>query len=125
MKHLKPIFKNKEVNYFLKNKIKVTLVSCCIAFMTLTSCGANDDDSIACGNGTWVQSVQTELNTWLTATQAYGSDPTSANCQNYKSTGQAYLNALDKIKTCVPVVNLAEFEKALLEAKEALEKTSC
>ncbi|MEE9408383.1 MAG: hypothetical protein V3V28_09935 [Polaribacter sp.] len=116
MKHLKTIF---------KNKVKVTLVSCCIAFMTLTSCGVNDDETLDCANGTWVQSVQTELNAWLSAAQVYGSAPTSANCQSYKTSGQAYLNALEKIKTCVPTVSLEEFEKALLEAKEALEETSC
>ena len=127
MKYLKTKLENRKVIPFFKSKIKLTTVSCCIAFMALTSCGGSDDGPAKadCANGAWIQSVETELNSWVAATQAYGADATSENCQKYKSAGQAYINALDKIKECVPTISIANFEEALEEAKESLSEIPC
>jgi hypothetical protein len=125
MKTLKSNFKKKVIPFFAI-KVKLTLLSSCIAIMTLTSCGA-DDDSIAadCGIGLWTLSVQSELNNWLTASQAYAQDPTPMKCQNNKAAGQAYINALEGIKACVPNLGLADFEQALEEAKVEINAISC
>ncbi len=127
MKYSKTNLKNKKVISFFSNKAKLTMVSCCIAFMSFTSCGGNDDESalVDCGSGLWTLSVQTELTAWVTATQTYASDPTPANCQGQKNAGQAYIESLDKIKKCVPSGSLANFNKALEEAKTEINALSC
>ncbi len=127
MKYSKANLKNKKVISFFSNKAKLTMVSCCIVLTALTSCSSNDDEPALadCGNGLWTLSVQTELKAWTTAIQAYSTDPTPANCQKYKSTGQAYINALDKIKQCVPAGSLTDFEQSLKEAKTEINALSC
>jgi hypothetical protein len=125
MKNLKTNLKNRKAISFLKNKIKRTIVSCSIAFIALTSCSSNDDAIGNCDNGTWIQTVQNELTAFSKATQAYAINSTPENCNNYKSAVLAYINALDKIKTCVATVNLVDFEKALKDAKEGLNNISC
>ncbi len=112
----------------MKNRITTSkfLISCFIIFIGFTSCSK---DSILnpdrCLNGSWIQEVEKELNAWVAATNTYGEDPTKANCEKYKSAGVDYLNALDKIKKCVPSVSLSEFNQAINEAKQELNTTSC
>ncbi len=120
-------FQNKTVISFLSNSVKLIIACCCIAFMSLTSCGGSDDGpaKVDCANGLWTQSVQTEFSAWSAATQAYGSNPTPENCQKYKSAGQAYINALDSIKKCVPTGSIADFEESLEEAKTEINAIPC
>ena len=120
MKYLK----NSKVISFLSNKVKLTVIGCCIV---LISCSSNDDEPavVNCGSGAWTQSVQTELNNWLTAIQVYGETPTIANCENYKTAILAYINALDKIKDCVPTESLLNFEQAIEEANLEIATIDC
>ena len=104
-----------------------TLFNCSIGILLLfTSCSSNDGlINTSCGNGTWLESVQTELNTWVNAIQTYSADPSPANCQNYKSAAQAYINELNNIKDCVPSISLLDFEDALEEALVELNALHC
>ena len=106
--------------------VKLIITICSLAFMSLTSCSGDDGPGkAACASGLWIQSVQAELNAWTAAAEAYGSDPTTENCQKYKSTGQDYISALDSVKDCVPSQSLADFEGALDEAKTEINNISC
>jgi len=125
METLKANFEKRAIPSFT-TKVKLTLISSCIAFVALTSCGGDDDSGAAnCGNGLWTLSVRSELNNWFSAAQAYAGDQTTINCQNNKSAGQAYIKALEGIKACVPNLSLADFEQALEEAKIEINAISC
>jgi len=125
MTHLK--LKTKRVNTYTNNSLKRLCVTCCIAVVILTSCGGSDDGlgQSDCTNALWVKSIQTELNAWTTAAQTNVSDPSPENCQKYKSTGQDYINALDRIKDCVPNQSLADFEDSLEEARTEINNIPC
>jgi len=125
MTHLKLKTKHKNMNF--NNSLKLTKVVFFITLLVLTSCGGSDD-SLAqadCAGGLWTQSIQTELNAWSAAIQAYSANPSSSNCQKYKSTGQDYINALDRVKACVPNQSLNEFENSLKEARTQISDISC
>ncbi len=58
-----------------------------------------------CLTGAWILNVEKELNAWSAASTMYGEDPSKANCENYKSTGQAYLMHWTKLKSvCLALV---------------------
>ena len=126
MKTLKTNLKNKNSMSFFANKVKQTLISSCVVFILLTSCGSDDSSSdVNCSNGLWTQSVQTELNAWIEASQTYAQDQTTVNCQNNKSAGQAYISALEKIKKCVPNTSLVDFDEAIDEARVEINAITC
>jgi len=78
-----------------------------------------------CLSGAWILNVEKELNAWSAASTAYGEDPSKANCENYKNTGQAYLNALDKTKKCIPGTSLSDYNKSIEDAKKELSEIVC
>lgn len=119
--------KGRKVISYLSNNQKLSSIAYCVVLMVLISCGGSDDGPAKadCVNGLWVQSIQSELSAWSAATQAYGTDPTTENCQKYKSTGQDYIKALDRIKACVPNQGLADFEESLEEAKTEINEIPC
>ena len=80
---------------------------------------------VSCLNGSWIQDVSSDLEKWSAAANAYGEDPTVENCNSYKSAINGYLNALDKIKKCVPGGSLSDFNGSLDEAKEELSQIDC
>jgi len=116
------------VSKTLKNIFSKTRIILLLLTVTLISCSSDDDDDSTtadCGNGAWTLSVQSELNAWIAAGQAFGADPSLANCNSYKSAGLAYIDALDEIRECVPNVSLADFNEALDEANAEIDAISC
>ena len=109
------------------NKVKLTILGSCVMLMTLTNCGGSDDgvSDVNCGDGSWLLTVESEAIAWLAATQVYAQDPTIENCQNNKSTAQAYLDILESTRSCVPNADLADFQDALDEARENLNDIIC
>lgn len=106
----------------VKNSIFKTAVS--LLFLLLfVNC--SKDGGASCLNGSWIQEVSSELETWLAATAKFGEEPTVENCTSYKSAINGYLNALDRIKECVPTVSLADFNGSLDEAKQELSELDC
>jgi len=98
------------------------------ALFLFANCSGNDDEpnnGVSCFNGTWIQEVSSELTDWTSAIQLYGQDPSEENCNNYTNSLIAYIDALDRIKECVPTVNLAEFNEAIEESREELSNFDC
>ncbi|MEE9363497.1 MAG: hypothetical protein V3U92_12945 [Cellulophaga sp.] len=107
------------------NKI---LIGSCVILFSFTNCSKNEDntkDNIECFGGTWIQEIAAELSVWTTSAQEYSTDPSKANCDSYKSAVTNYLNALDKIKKCVPTISLDDFNKSIEEAKVELTDIGC
>lgn len=80
---------------------------------------------LGCANANWVQEISNELEPWSSASSEYATDPTKANCDKYKSTGKKYLEALSKVKKCVPGGSLKEFNQSIADAKAELDETDC
>ena len=124
MKNLKKTNPHSKAYHYAINKIKVLPIACFAVFMVFTAC-STDDILGGCGNLNWIQEVEKELNTWVNASNTYSNDPTTANCNNYKSAGNDYLNSLEKIKKCVPGTSKKEFDQAIQEAKTSLDQSNC
>ena len=112
----------------MKNsRLKTTIYLSVI--LLFANCSGNDDNEIdnntSCFNGTWIQEVSSELTDWTSAIQLYGQDPSEENCNNYTNTLIAYIDALDRIKECVPTVSLAEFNEAIEETRQELSNFDC
>ncbi|TLP74276.1 hypothetical protein [Maribacter sp. ACAM166] len=101
------------------------LVLSLFTLVLLTNCSKDDDNGTSCLKGSWVQEVSSELEVWLAAASSYGENPTLENCTSYKSAINGYLNALDRIKKCVPTESLNEFNASIEEGKESLSKIDC
>lgn len=109
-------------------KTSKILMSCAIVFIGFTSCGKDDNGNVLngeCFGGTWIQEISNEATAWATAGTEYSENATFANCQKYYSAGIDYLDALDRIKECVPATSLSDFDKSIEEAKEELAANNC
>lgn len=112
--------KNLSKTKIMKN-IKSVLV-CSVVFFAFTSCSKNP---IKCFGGSWIQELSSELTDWTTAAQEYSDNPTMENCNTYKSSVNDYLDAIDKIKNCVPTASLGDLNGSIDEAKQELNEIDC
>ena len=108
-------------------KTSKILMSCAIIILTGFSSCSIEDDVISgdCFGGTWIQELSVELQTWTATAQAYSDEPTKENCNRYKSAIANYLDALERIKKCVPVISKGDFDESLKEAKLELNEIEC
>ena len=104
-------------------KIIKNILGCSILFFALTSC--SKDSPINCFGGSWAQELSSELTDWTTAAQAYSENPTTENCNSYKSSISSYISAIDKLTDCIPTVSQQDFNMAVDEAKEELNEIDC
>ncbi|MEL6718659.1 MAG: hypothetical protein AAFO82_08590 [Bacteroidota bacterium] len=65
-----------------------------------TSC---DEDSNCADNFNFATEVADELTALNDAALAYGQDPTAENCNAYKASATAYLDALEDLKSCAEI----------------------
>ncbi|OWW26951.1 hypothetical protein B4Q04_04550 [Zobellia sp. OII3] len=96
-----------------------------IAFM----CSCSKDNPVnplgGCASGVWSQNILDETAALSAAGQAYSENPTAENCNKYKAAAIDYFNALKGWADCVPGTNKAEYDKAIKEAKENVDKDGC
>lgn len=93
------------------------------AILFFTNC--SKDNPTSCLNGSWIQVVASDLEILTTAAAIFGDEPTAQNCNSYKSAIDTYLDALNKIKECVPQSTIGDFNGSLEEATEALSEIDC
>lgn len=104
----------------VKNLFMVT------ALLVLSSCSNDDNGSIGdCSEEFWTQRVQDEATAFFNAANAFSEDPSVANCNALKATGNAYIDALEDARPCVPNSELNEFEMGLDDARESINETLC
>lgn len=108
-------------------EVKIFFIGSLIILAGIVGCSKKNDttNSLKCGTGLWTQWVESETSGFTAAIIAYGSNPTQANCENYKKAGNAYLDALSKVKDCVPAASLPDYKDAIEEARKSLSEISC
>jgi hypothetical protein len=101
----------------MKSKLFLFITICILG---LASCG-KDDPKPSCSTA-YGSELQVELNAVISAGQAYGNDPSTANCTSYKAAYQAYINKLKPYGNCsaLTVQQRADFEATLEEAENDL-----
>jgi hypothetical protein len=97
-----------------------------VSFIGLGSCKKKETDPDICGTN-WAVSVSTKATALYTAALAYGTSPTVANCNAYKSATQAYITALQPFQNCSAwtTQQKSEFQTALSEAQAELNDLHC
>ncbi len=96
------------------------------ACMTFSSCDKDGDgNNNTCAN--WAADTQDETNAVTAAAQAYGANPTTANCNAFKDAYQSYIDAMEGHRNCAGLAGQAraDWEAALNAAQTSLNNMSC
>ncbi len=103
----------KHVSYFL-----FVLIFCLTG---LNSCTKKTDNITACSVA-WATDLQDEITALSNAGVVYANDPSTENCNAYKATYQAYINALEPYGNCSALTgqSRAAFDQALQDARDSL-----
>jgi len=65
-----------------------------------TGCSKDGSTPSGCDANLFNQSINPKLTAWQDAATAYGNDQSIANCEAYKSTGQAFLESIRSYENC-------------------------
>ena len=73
-------------NYFII-KTRALSIACFTVFVALTACSKDDDASSVgdCGDFNWAQKAEKQIFAWSNAATAYSEEPTTVNCNKYKT----------------------------------------
>ena len=106
-------------------KIKLLFFFLAVASIGLVSCGGDDD--VDC-TGTVNLSVElsAEIDAVTNAGIAYGTNPTTENCEDYVNALEDYLDALSAWESCANEAGvLDEFQQDLADAQAAIDDIEC
>lgn len=100
-----------------------------LAFTLLsTSCGGDDDGNIGpafCTEQAFNQAVADAVAELNNAAQIYAADPTTANCEVYRSAASDYLDEVRRFENCATISERQEFRDSLDEAQESVDMIIC
>jgi len=87
--------------------------------LLVTSCSKDGDGGLAPCSVAWATDLQGELTAVISAGQAFGTDPSDANCNAYKSAYQDYINALKPYGNCATLTGQSrtDWQEAVAEAE--------
>lgn len=115
-----------------KNTMKTLKILSLIFFVGLlaTSCGGDDDDNnsnVDCNSAVSITaSFQAETEAWTNALQAYSNDPSTANCNAYKTAYLEWLNAVRALESCYNEAGLGvEWQQSIDDAEAAINALVC
>lgn len=116
--------KKSKKNPFKQKTRIVIIANILVVFTGLLSCN-NDDglNSNSCEN--WSENFLSQSEAYSMASAAYSNDPSVSNCNNLKAEGLNYVNALEGILSCVPTVNLSEYNQDIKDLKAEINSTNC
>ena len=106
----------------MKNLFSTSLFA--LLCLLLTCCGKDANSPGSCNAALFSDEVNPALAEWQDAATAFGSDPTPANCAEYKSKGRAWLDAISGYENC-SLIYSASLREAVEEAKAELEAEPC
>lgn len=97
-----------------------------LSFVGLGSCKKEEKEPDYCSTA-WATQIQDELNTAIGAAITYSTNPTTANCNSYKTAMQAYIDALKPFSKCTgwTAEDKADFDESLADAEDELANTNC
>jgi hypothetical protein len=95
-----------------------------LSFVCLGSCKKEEKD--VCGTN-FYSALSAQVTTMTNAAIAYGFTPTTANCSAYKSSLQAYVNALQPYSNCTVWTGTtkADWQEALNDAQAEINALTC
>lgn len=109
-----------------KMKSRIYLRGASAVILMAVGCSKdNNPVDNGCGNTGWSEKVSNEITAFSNAAIAYSNDPTPANCLSYKTAAEGYLNALEKVRLCVPSASKTEFQQSIDEAKQEINDLTC
>lgn len=117
--------KNSKTKSSIRKTKNLLIAGSIVCLLGFSGCSKNSPLNPNCLSGSWIKNVENELSAWTAAAQVYSENPTKENCENHKKAGLNYINALEKIKNCVPGGSQAEFNEAQQEAKDEINATTC
>ena len=126
MKNLKVKNSKSTISNYIGTIQSFTMIDVIFLF-SLTSCGGDDVIGVAtgCGSSNWSSSIESATSKWSEASTNYSNDPTSANCQKYKSAGLDYVKAYKKILNCIPGSSKTFYKQAFTEIENEIKSLSC
>ena len=97
---------------------------------TISSCGDDDDPdngNVNCNSSFSINAeLADEIDAFSAAATAYGMDPSTANCNDYKDALTVYLNALSALEECAQQAGvLAEFQESIDSAQDSVDALVC
>ena len=92
-----------------------------VSLLGIGSCKKKATDPDYCGTN-WAPQLSTEINALSTAAQAYFTDPSTPNCNAYKTAYQNYLDALQPFSNCAAWTEQQknELQDAINEAEQEI-----
>lgn len=107
--------------------LKFTAFLMTLAIFVCTGCSKDNpaNPNGCAANFNYAVELQAEATALSNAATAYSQDPSTENCNDYKSAYQAYLDAAADIKLCVPTADQAAYDAAIADAQASLNALSC
>ncbi|MBK9272337.1 MAG: hypothetical protein IPM48_12150 [Saprospiraceae bacterium] len=98
-----------------------------ILFLGLYSFCSSDNNTTKDCSTAYATELQVEVNALTTAAQAYGMNPTQANCLAYKAAAEAYVKALEPYGNCPGLTGQArvDWENSLNIARNNVAAIQC
>lgn len=94
----------------------------------IAGCGSDDDGMTTpdfCALNTYSERSLEALNAFSAAAGVYGNDPTTANCEAYRSAGQDYLDVLEEYNGCAVIADRQDYREGIAEAQAELDAIVC
>lgn len=109
----------------MKNLLFIALL-----FVTLFSvgCGGDDDGdgpAPGCTEQAYTQAVSNAVTELSSAASAFANDPSTANCNAWKTAAQNYLDEVKRFENCATLNTRDDFRDSIRNAEEAVAMTSC
>lgn len=102
---------------------RLFILMCILSVPFFTACDKDDDEPQTCD---YTTELQAELNAVVAAAEAYGQNPTTANCNAYKNSLQVYLNEAEDFRTCaVNAGQGAQFQASIDQYQAIIDAIQC
>jgi len=94
------------------------------SLVLISSCGKDAVSPDLCNATIFNDEVNSKIVVWQEAASEYVNDPSVANCNKYKTTGQAWLDAIRTYEGCATLYTQT-WRESVDEAKAELAALSC
>lgn len=109
----------------MKNTFLRTFITICSIFLTIACSKDNIIPGNRC-NENWAKLTEAERKDLTEKLSTYSQSPTVQNCEAYKASYLAYINALKKAGTCfLNPSDKAEYQQALNNAEAEAREIDC
>jgi hypothetical protein len=107
-------------NFFLLGFLAITL--------SFAACGSDDDGNIGpafCNDQAFGEAVANATSSLSDAATLFANDPTTANCEAYRTAAQNYLDEIRRFEGCSIISARDDFRESLREAQASVDMIMC